>query len=168
MKERRRHVMTTLSRAAQQDLARKVLLAIDHNLPPQTSVTVAGTPYTRDALVASVQQDIDTADAATNAKTVFFNAAAAARERRAERKRFYRGLKAYVENQFTDPNVIAEFGFAPQKTATPSAAAKLVATQKRAATRKARHTMGKNQKKGIKGDVTGVVVTPVTAIRAEE
>jgi hypothetical protein len=36
---------------------------------------------------------------------------------------------------------------------------------KRAATRAARHTMGPKQKKAVKGDVTGVVVTPVTSQR---
>jgi hypothetical protein len=155
--------MSTKSRTAQQDLARKVLVATVNNLPPQTSVTLAGTQYTRDTLAASVQQDIDTADAATNASKAFINAAAAARERRAARKPFYKGLQAYVENLFTDPNVVAEFGFHSRKPTTPSTKTKVAAAQKRAATREARHTMGQNQKKLVKGDVIGVTVTPIMA-----
>ena len=154
--------MSENSRSAQQDFARKVLTATNNNLPAQTSVTLAGTQYTRDTLAASVQQDIDVGDAATNAKKAFFNAAATARERRQDRKAFYRGLQSYVENLFTDPNVIAEFGFNARKTTTQDTATKVTAVEKRAATRKARHTMGKNQKAGIKGNVTGVTVTPIT------
>jgi hypothetical protein len=155
--------MTTINRTAQQDLARKVLAAINSDLPAQTSVTLAGTPYTRDTLAASVQQDIDVTDAATNAKKAFLNAAAAAAQRRQDRKAFYKGLASYVENLFTDPNIIAAFGFTPRKTTAQATTTKVAAVQKRAATRKARHTQGKKQKAGIKGDVTGVTVTPITA-----
>ena len=155
--------MSLISRSAQQDYARKILAAIHSNLSAQTIVTLAGTQYTRDTLAASIQLDIDTADAATNAKKAFFNAAATARERVQARKPFYKGLQSYVENLFTDPNVIAQFGFTPHKTTTQDTTTKTAAVQKRAATRKARHTMGKNQKAGIKGNVTGVEVVPVTA-----
>jgi hypothetical protein len=41
--------------------------------------------------------------------------------------------------------------------------AKAAAAAKRASTRAARHTLGTKQKKAIKGDVTGVLVTPITA-----
>ncbi len=155
--------MGIISRSTQQDKARKILAAINNTLPAQTSVTLAGTPYTRDTLAASVEQDITIADDATNAKQAFFNAAATARERVQDRKAFYKGLESYVENLFTDPNVITQFGFTPRKTAAQDTATKTAAVQKRAATRKARHTMGKNQKAGIKGNVTGVEVIPVTA-----
>ncbi|HTQ09311.1 MAG TPA: hypothetical protein VMI31_04500, partial [Fimbriimonadaceae bacterium] len=81
------------------------------------------------------------------------NAAAAAKDRRTSRKAFYNGLQSYVQNLFTDPNVVAQFGFTPRKTATQDTATKSLAVQKRAATRKARHTMGKNQKAGVHGTV---------------
>lgn len=154
--------MTAINRTTQQDKARKIITAINNNLPAQTNVTLAGTAYTRDTLVASVQQDIDIADAATNAKKTFFNAAATARAQIRARKAFYKGLQSYVENLFTDPNVIAQFGFTPHKTTTQDTTTKTAAVQKRAATRKARHTLGKNQKAGIKGNVTGVEVVPIT------
>ena len=51
----------------------------------------------------------------------------------------------------------------PEAARARTVEAKAVATAKRAATRAARHTMGSKQKKGIKGDVADVVVTPVTA-----
>jgi hypothetical protein len=60
------------------------------------------------------------------------------------------------------PDVLADFGLAPPKArATPTAEQKAAAAAKRASTRAARHTMGKNQKKSVKGAVTTtVVVTP--------
>ena len=59
-------------------------------------------------------------------------------------------------------DALADFGLAPPKARAPmTAEAKAVAAAKRAATRKARGTMGKNQKKPIKGDVKAtLVVTP--------
>jgi hypothetical protein len=70
-------------------------------------------------------------------------------------------VRATVGNQ---PDVLSEFGLAPHKgTGTQSAVQKAAAAVKRAATRKARHTMGKNQKKDVTGGVTGVLVTPILA-----
>ncbi len=61
------------------------------------------------------------------------------------------------------PEVLADFGLAPSRAPAPQTAEqKAVAVAKRAATRHARHTMGKNQKKDVKGAVSAaLVVTPV-------
>ena len=61
------------------------------------------------------------------------------------------------------PEVLAYFGLAPSRAPAPQTAEqKAVAVAKRAATRQARHTMGKNQKKDVKGAVSAaLVVTPV-------
>ena len=59
--------------------------------------------------------------------------------------------------------MLADFGITPKARAPLTVEAKAAAAAKRAATRAARHTMGTQQKKGIKGDVTGVLVTPITA-----
>jgi hypothetical protein len=74
-------------------------------------------------------------------------------------------LDAFVKSQFSkSPDVLADFGLAPKKARTPTPAAKkTAAVAKREATRKARGTMGKKAKLAVKGDVVGVVVTPVHA-----
>jgi hypothetical protein len=61
------------------------------------------------------------------------------------------------------PPVLADYGVTPVKVRTPlSTDAKAAAVAKGLATRKARHTMGKIQKKGVKGAVAvAVVVTPL-------
>ena len=62
------------------------------------------------------------------------------------------------------PTLLSDFGVAPRKGRTPlTSSEQAVAVAKRASTRKARSTMGSVQKKGVKGDVTSVTLTPVHA-----
>jgi hypothetical protein len=51
----------------------------------------------------------------------------------------------------------------PRKVSAVSPEKKVAAAAKAKATREARHTMGKNQKQGVKEDVIGIVVSPVTS-----
>ena len=61
-------------------------------------------------------------------------------------------LKKWVEAAYgADSPVLAEFGFATTAKVQPTADAKAAAVAKRAATRAARHTLGKRQKAKIKG-----------------
>jgi len=61
------------------------------------------------------------------------------------------------------PDVLADFGLEPEKTATPLTVEQKAAAQGKAkATREARGTVGKKAKLKITGNVTGVLVTPVT------
>jgi len=61
------------------------------------------------------------------------------------------------------PTMLAQFGLTPKKERAPLTTDALLArTAKARATRKARNTKGSRQKKAIKGDVTGVEITPVT------
>jgi hypothetical protein len=73
-------------------------------------------------------------------------------------------FKTVVRGTFgNSADVLADFGLAPKKARAPITAEKAaVAAAKRLATRAARHTMGKNEKKGIKGAVNAtLVVTPI-------
>ena len=58
---------------------------------------------------------------------------------------------------------LLRFGIAPAKVPTKSTAVKTAAVAKSEATRAARGTKGKVQKQSITGNVTGVVITPVTS-----
>jgi hypothetical protein len=145
--------MSTINRTTQQEQDRKMIAAAQTYLANQTAIVIAGVPYTLPEIVALIQHDVAVADAATNARAAFLAAAAAAKAQRRTMKPFLIGLKSYVENQFTDPSTIAAFGFSPRKATAPSAATKALAVNKREATRQARHTLGKNQKKAIKGAV---------------
>ena len=77
---------------------------------------------------------------------------------------FMSAFVTYVKAAYAgSPDVLADFGIAPKARVPPTVEAKIAAAAKGKATRAARHTMGTTQRKAVKGDVTGVVVTPITA-----
>ena len=75
-----------------------------------------------------------------------------------------RAYKRYLLATYgTSAQQLAVFGLQPTKARTPASTdTRATATAKARATRAARGTKGKKQKLAIKGDVTGVVVTPIT------
>jgi hypothetical protein len=108
--------------------------------------------------VVTLRSDVNTAKAAVKAKIALETTDLPPLHT------FVSAYKAYLRVAFgTSPDVLADFGLAPKARSTPTAATKAAAVVKRSATRAARHTMGSVQKKAVKGDVTGVVVTPVTS-----
>ena len=59
--------------------------------------------------------------------------------------------------------MLADFAVKPVKIPAPmSNETLLLRAARNQATRKERRTMGKKQRRAIKGDVTGVVITPTT------
>jgi hypothetical protein len=75
--------------------------------------------------------------------------------------RVLRGLREHLLNVFGDTSpALADFGLAPPKKPLTTPEKKAAAADKMRATRAARHTMGKKQKKAIKG------VVPATAPEA--
>jgi len=68
-----------------------------------------------------------------------------------------RALRSTVYAQFGEAkdaaSTLADFGFTPRKVPQRLVTAKAQAGAKRAATRKARQVMGKNQRKKVKGTV---------------
>jgi hypothetical protein len=75
----------------------------------------------------------------------------------------YQSLRSYLVGQYgSDANaVLHDFGMdAPKAKGPKTVKTKAEAADKRAATRAARHTMGKNQKKGITGATVAAGSTP--------
>ncbi len=73
-------------------------------------------------------------------------------------------LKTLVKSQLgSSEGVLGDFGFSNPKRQTPDEATKAAAVVKRAATRDARHTMGKRQKAGIKGTVPATTAPVATS-----
>lgn len=128
-----------------------------------TELTLGGKAYSKADAIAVFQAYLD---AASNTATTKKNqqnaiqtedaAATAARTLRSL-------LRAFLQSRFgTKSPELTAFSFAPVKTVTKTAAVKAVAVEKSLATREARHTMGKNQKKAVKG----VIPTPAAAVAA--
>ena len=131
---------------------------------PNGSFTLGNVTYTTASLVQAIQvlEDALTAvDAAQASARDAVNALRAAEATAAPLLRDYRNFLRVTFGAAATP--LAEFGMPPPKARTPlGSEQRLAATAKMRATRLARGTTSKKQKLAIKGDVTGVLVTPVT------
>jgi hypothetical protein len=83
------------------------------------------------------------------------------RDKRTQTAPLMRALRRVVQGMYSEsPDVLAVFGVQPVKIGTQTVATKATALEKTLATRKARHTMGKKQKKDIHGTPPGATTVP--------
>jgi hypothetical protein len=117
-------------------------------------------------LVNLIQTDISNTDAADKARADWLAAVQVQTDSHDKLTPILRAFERMVLAQFGDTqdaaSTLADFGFAPQKVSVPTVETKAAAVEKSRATRAARHTMGPKQKSAIKGNVTGVLVSPIT------
>ncbi len=133
------------------------------NLPNGT-FTLNGQSYTSSSLT-SLLESVSAALAKTSAAEATWHDTL--QQERTLRSQVAPVLAAYTNllhaTYGSSPAILAEYGLTPRKARAPLTAKKqAAAAAKSAATRQARHTMGSQQKKDVKGNVTGVVVTPIT------
>jgi hypothetical protein len=131
---------------------------------PNESLTLGNTAYTTDTLVKALQGLADALTAVDAAQANAKDAVNALRAMKAKVGPLERNLRSFLRLRFGTANAqLVDFGVQPAKARTPLTSDKrVVATAKAKATRTARGTTGKKKKLAVKGDVTGVVVTPVT------
>ena len=128
-----------------------------------TQLQVGGATFTVTSLTQLMQDFVNAREAVEASKAATRAKVETERTQAPSRLAVITAFEKFVRGTFgTSADALADFGLAPPKARTPmTAEAKAVAAAKREATRKARGTMGKNQKKGIKGDVkAALVVTP--------
>lgn len=146
-------------------LAAHLAAGAQNHYPAGSSLPVGGALLTLVQIVAylteiaTLRADVETARAALRAKV------AAETLRMVALRVFLSAFVRIVRGSFgNQPDVLADFGLAPNKVRTPPTATQVAAAvAKRKATRAARGTKGSKALMGIHGDVVGVVVTPVTA-----
>jgi hypothetical protein len=156
--------MATVNRTKTQARDAQVIAGIQKHLQSVSSLPLAGATYSPADLMKLVQGRIDSANTTTTTKADWHSTVLVEKTVNAKLTPLIRALRQYVINVYgASSPVLADFGFAPPKKATRTPEQKAAAAAKAAATRKARHTMGAKQKKGVKGDVTGIAITPVTA-----
>ena len=129
------------------------------------ALQVGGGTFTILALTQELQGFVDNRDAVEASKAATKAKIEIERVQSPSQLALIRAFQTVVRGAFGNAaDVLADFGLAPPKVrVTKTAEQKAVTAAKIAATRKARGTMGKNQKKAIKGSVTArLVVTPVT------
>jgi hypothetical protein len=165
-KERQSHMATKpKSKATAVVLAEQLIAGTNKHLTNTTQVLFAGSSFTPAQVTAQLQalvnlrHDVDNAKASTKAKL------AAEKTDMPALRTFMSAFVTFVKAAYGNaPDVLADFGLHPPKPRTPpTIEAKAAAAAKRKATRAARHTMGSKQKKVVKGAVTGIVLTAITA-----
>ena len=134
---------------------------------PATNITLGNATYTAATLVEIFQNLADAIAATDAAHASSKDAVTALRGARAKASPVLLDYKRWLLTTFgTAAQTLADFGVQPSKARTAlTSEQKAAAAVKRNATRAARGTMGQKKKLAIKGNVTGVVVTPVTAAK---
>ena len=142
----------------------QALIAGTTKVYPSGSLTFGNATHTVASLVQSLQSLEQAMIALNTAQSAAKDAASALRNLDASVGPLLRDYKRFLLATYgTSTQQLAEFGLQPPKARTPlSTDERAAATAKARATRTARGTKGKKQKAAIKGDVTGVVVTPIT------
>jgi len=131
------------------------LIAGTQKHPPTGSLTVDGVTYTAAALVQLLQSLADALSAVDAAKASWQNALTQQRTVQTQVLPVIRGYSnLLLAANGNAPATLADYGLTPRKAKTPlSTEAQAQAIAKNEATRKARNTMGKQQKKQVKGTV---------------
>ncbi len=133
--------------------------------PTLTSFMVGGATVLSTDVVASLQADNAAMAAVIPAKAAWQVAVKAAATQHQTTRAMVAGVRQSLQTMFAGQGaVLADFGLAPRKVpATRTPQEKAASAAKAKATREARGTLGPVKKQSVKGNVTGVVVTPVTA-----
>jgi hypothetical protein len=131
---------------------RQAIAGVKKHFASTPTLALDGSPTTPKDVIAALQAAIDAVDAAAAAEKVFHDVTAAQHAAIAKGNAVLKALKMLVHNQLgSAEGALGDFGFQAPKRKTPDEATKAAAVAKRAATRAARHTMGKRQKAKVKG-----------------
>ena len=130
---------------------------------PNGSFMFGNVTYTTASFVQAIQALEDALTAVNAAQATARDAVRARRAAQANVAPLMRDLRTFLRATFSSAATLADFGLTPIRAPRPlDSEQRATATAKLRATRLARGTKSKKQKLAIKGDVTGVVVTPVT------
>jgi hypothetical protein len=132
---------------------------------PSDTFSINGETLTRDEVTSRLNAYIATAEATKASRQQWLSAVEAEHAGLVAVTPLRQSLHAIVQARLggKDATGLTAFGFSPAKSTKRTVTSKATAVAKTAATREARHTMGKVQKQGITGDVVGITVTPLVA-----
>jgi hypothetical protein len=141
----------------------QLMTALSNHFKSSDLITLDGTPYKARELQQLLQDHVDAQKAADAITSKWHTAVTAARAQGAKVDGVLPNLRTFLINAYgASSQIVADFGFTPKARAT-TIEAQATGVLKRAATRKARGTMGKKQKSKITG-----VVTPATTTTAPD
>jgi hypothetical protein len=155
--------MTYTNRPTTQTIDGSYINGLKKHATKSTIINIDGEPYTPASLTAIFQAEIDTGTAVTPAKGAWQRAVAEAKAAKDAAAAVRPGFEQWVQANFgKDAQALADFGVPPKKPRVIKPATKVASAQKAAATRAARGTKGKVQKKAIKGAVPTPPAPPAT------
>ena len=127
--------------------------------------TVDNVAYTSASMVALLQSVVDAMNAVNTAQVAAKHALTTAQGIETQVDPVIQAYTRFIQGMFASASpTLADFGLSPRKVPAPrTVEQKAAAAAKARATRAARGTGGKKQKAAVKGNVTGIVVTPITA-----
>ncbi len=144
----------------------QVIQGIKKDLQSMTTLALGATSYTPTSLVAFIQSHIDAANAVVIAKANWENAIKTYAGIDKQAQVVLHDLKQLVMGAFgATSSKLADFGYQPRKVTVLTPEQKAAAAAKRAATRKARGTMGPKAKLKVTG-TTAAASTASTAAPA--
>jgi hypothetical protein len=143
---------------------KQLVLGIQKHYPNGSQlIPVGGASFTVTALTQLMQDFVDHRAAVETAKATVKAKVETERTQAPSQLAVIRAFETIVRGTYgNSADILADFGLAPRKVPSAmTAEQKAVAAAKRDATRAARHTMGKNQKRSVKGAINAsLVVTP--------
>jgi hypothetical protein len=158
-------VSAARTKTTKASLVQNLIVGANKHFPNASqSLTFGGATRTVTALTQLLQSYVDLRTAVIASQAATKTKIVAERAQTPSLLALIDEFVAFVKVTFgNQPDALADFGLAPPKARTPlTAEQKAVAAAKRAATRTARGTKGKVQKKGVKGAVNAtLVVTPL-------
>lgn len=129
----------------------------------ETFVLPSGT-FAREDLVGAIHDRIAAAEATKSSKNTWHASVQTERQAEADIRPIRKGMQQYVASRYgADSLKMAEFGFTPVKARKTTVRTKAGALDKAAATRLARHTMGKKEKLAIHGTPAATTAGSSTA-----
>jgi hypothetical protein len=147
------------------DRAELLLGGLRKHLSNASSMAFASGTFTPAQVEASIQKLIDLRTAVNAAKVATQAKVAEEKAQAAPLRVLLADFTAFAKVTFSNsPDVLADFGLKPKKARAPlTVDQKVTAVARRDATRKARHTMGTEQLKKVKGTVTTIVTATPSA-----
>jgi hypothetical protein len=144
--------MDKRSRTARGTQLSALLRGIDKRFKGMRSLVLMGRNLTIDEIAQAFQEELDTMKAIGEAKAKHATAVLAHRNVTKRNRPLHRALEGYIRAAYGETlATLTDFGYGLLKVGRKSPGTKVEAAAKAKATREARHTMGKSQKKKVRG-----------------
>ena len=141
-----------------------LIAGLQQNYQPGDVFDLPMGQMTRDQIIAEFQTFVNAAEATKSSNQAWRQDVQAERAAELAAAPVRTSVKAVLVGRYGKSSTqLLNYGIPPAKVPTVSTAVKAAALAKSEATRAARGTKGSVQKQSITGNVTGVVITPVTA-----